>query len=211
MAKRFQVLGGGVAEAAGALTIEAEIDHRLATLAVEALVGVGEHLAGHQGALLDQNRAAFLVGQELGTRRNAARRGLLRRDAVVHHLEGELGGLTDYVLELFRVALTWRLDNDPIDALAADIGLLGAQFVDAAADDLDGLVHRLAGLGDQGLFGEHNADTLVIAGADGHVAPAGGGGQRRPDGPAQEVGGRGQLGWIRDPHGDRALHLTRDR
>ena len=34
-------------------------------------------------------------------------------------LEGELGGLANDVLELLRVALPRRLDNDPIDALAA--------------------------------------------------------------------------------------------
>ncbi len=64
------VLRRGVAEAAGADAVEAEIDHRLAGLLVEALLRGDQHLAGHHATRRSERRsgAGLLVehGDQIG-------------------------------------------------------------------------------------------------------------------------------------------------
>ena len=59
-------------------------------------------------------------------------------------VEGELRRLADDRLQPRRIAEARRLDEDAIVALALDARLGGAEFVDAAADDLDRLVDDAA-------------------------------------------------------------------
>jgi hypothetical protein len=99
-----------------------------------------------------------------------------------------------------------RLDDDPVLTLAGDVRLLGAHLVDAAPDDLDGLLHGPRRLGLEGCGHEGDAQALIGAGADSDVAATSGPGQRRADGPAKEVGGVRHLARIGDPHADRVAH-----
>jgi len=69
---------------------------------------------------------------------------LIRRHGGVDHAEIELGGLAEQFLQPGRVLQARHLDQDTIGALALDQRLHGAEFVDAALDDLDRLVDRLA-------------------------------------------------------------------
>src|SRR5262249_20102098 len=76
------------------------------------------------------------------TSRRTAIDRLLHRHRVVDHLEGQLGGLAEYVLQPLRVLQAGHLYDDAVVALTLDHRLGGAELVDALADDLDRLSHR---------------------------------------------------------------------
>ena len=69
---------------------------------------------------------------------------LLHRHRLVDHLEGQLGGLAENVLQPLRVLQARHLDQDAVVALALDDRFGRAELVDAAADDLDRLRDRRA-------------------------------------------------------------------
>ena len=190
-----------LAELLAAGAVEADIDVGLAALAVEAGLGVGEAGAGdddppaHQHAL---GLGRIAAGQQLVLRRDmAGDLGDIGR--VVQHLEGQLGGLADHALQPLRVALARRLDHDAVGALADDGRLAGAQRIDAPAQDLDRLVHRLGRARplelrrvgqDQGLVGAV-ANREIATAAAGDLTQLAQGGSRRAD-----------LGGGVDPHLD---------
>ena len=61
------------------------------------------------------------------------------RHRLVDHLEGQLGGLAENVLQPLRILQARHLDQDAVGALALDDRLGGAEFVDAPADHFDRL------------------------------------------------------------------------
>ncbi len=71
---------------------------------------------------------------------------LLDRGAGVDQLEAQLGGAAEQRLDVLGIVDPRQLHQDAVLALALNLRLLGAGLVDAAADDLDRLVHRLAPL-----------------------------------------------------------------
>ena len=76
-------------------------------------------------------------------------RRLLRRHRLVDHAEVELGGLAQISLQPRRILQTGHLHENALDAFALDGRLDQAELVDAALDDLDRLIDRLAdALGD---------------------------------------------------------------
>src|SRR3546814_16853381 len=60
----------------------------------------------------------------------------------VDHLEFELGGLAEQILQRLRILQARHLDDDPVAALLDDRRLLGAVFVATAAHDLGRDGHR---------------------------------------------------------------------
>jgi hypothetical protein len=141
---------------------------------VELAGGAGDHVAGHQLALLDQfelSLLALVVRQQLRSGGDDALGGFLGRDTVINHLEAELGRLTDDVLQLLRIGFAGGLDQDAVRALGFDAGFFGAQRVDPAADDLAGLADGLGrqdGLG----FGQDGEDDLLAITHDAEVTDA---------------------------------------
>ena len=65
-----------------------------------------------------------------------------------------------------RVLQARHLHQDAVDALALDRRLDGAEFVDAALDDLDRLLDRLADALDDGGLGQRQPDQAVAGIAD---------------------------------------------
>ncbi len=140
------VLGGRFGEGLGADAVEGEADGRTAVL-ILAGRGLLQVLAVDQHLLAHGQRAAllFVVGQQFGARRHAAGGQVLRRQGLVDHLERHLGRLADDALQLFRVALARRFDDDAVAALADDGRFLGAQGVDPLGDDAQGGVDGARG------------------------------------------------------------------
>ena len=113
-------------------------------LLVEALLGVGQHARRRPRRALDHDEARRLAWslRRAAPRRPAARRwsascGAARVSSTIWKVSLAVWPID--VLQLLRIALAGRLDGDPVGALLADVGLLGAQEVDPAADDLDRL------------------------------------------------------------------------
>ena len=90
---------------------------------------------------------------------------LIDRRGLVDQTEGELGGLAEQFLQPRRILQARHLHQDAVDALALNRWLDGAELVDAALDDLDRLLHRLADALDDGGLGRSEPDQAV-AGID---------------------------------------------
>ncbi len=91
----------------------------------------------------------------------------------VDQLEFQLRGLADQRLELARIADAGHFDEDAIAALARDRRLLGAERVDALADDVGGTLHRLIHELVDAALGRRHDDARRIDHADIPVAGAG--------------------------------------
>ena len=77
-------------------------------------------------------------------------------------MEGQLGGLSDQRLQALRITEAGRLDQDAVVALPLDRRLGGAQFVDAAVDDLDRLLDDTANPLCQAGVGIDEADQTIV-------------------------------------------------
>src|SRR5437879_3185147 len=90
--------------------------------------------------------AASLLGsrQDFVAGRQAAAPRVLDRHALVNQLKAQLGGAAQQRLDMLGIVDAGQLDEDAILPLALDRRLLGAGLVNAAADDLDRLLDRLA-------------------------------------------------------------------
>ena len=152
-----------------AVVVETESDDRLAIALIEARLRVGEILARHQHPLLDQVRRlsfGLRAGQNFGFRRHpAALLRLVGRHRLVDHAERQLGGLAEQFLEPRGILQARHLNQHAVDALALDRRLDGAKLVDAALDDLDRLLDRLADALDQRRLGGRKPDQAA-AGID---------------------------------------------
>src|SRR5262249_52979154 len=131
---------------------EPEGDDRLAGALVEAWLGIGQILAGDHHALLDQVGSTVSILEELGVRRRSVLNRLLGAYREIDQAKCELRGFADDLLEVRRILQPGHLDENAIDALALDARLDGAELVDTALHDRDGLVDRLPdALGDRRL------------------------------------------------------------
>ena len=80
---------------------------------------------------------------------------VFERDAGVDQLKGQLGGAAEQCLDVLGIVDAGQLHENAVLPLALDRRLLDPGLVDAAADDLDRLVDRLAPPG----FGRHGAEA----------------------------------------------------
>ena len=95
------VLGGHLRKAASSRAIQAKLDVGAAVLII-ALSGVSEHRPVDRDPLLDDDERAFLtvVRQRLIIGRHG--RGQIRRGhGLIDHLERELAGLANQILQFF--------------------------------------------------------------------------------------------------------------
>ena len=203
------VVGRRFPKAGGALAIEAEVDDRLSGLSVEALRSLRQHLPGYDGALLQKERPLILARQDHRTRRNASLQGFGDRDGVVHHLEGQLGGLADDGLQSLRIALAGSLHDDLVKSLPLDGGLTGAQGVDPPADDLDGLVDRPACFRVESLRRPAHPDALIGLGRE--LQPAAACGDIAAEPGPQQVEGLVRPGGVGDADGHVGTDLAEVR
>jgi hypothetical protein len=104
-------------------------------------LAVGQVVARHDRRLFEDVEHPLLVHrrQDLLARLHAFIGAV---GAAHHRLEGQPRGGADQVLQLLRRADARHLDQDPVRALALDRRLPRAGLVDAAAHDLDRLLHR---------------------------------------------------------------------
>ena len=105
------------AEALRALGVEAERDNRLVGALVEGGLRVDEVLAGNDDPVLDEIGNRRIVGR-IHYRRAGGRAAfdrLLHRHRLVDHLEGQLGGLPENVLQPLRILQARHLDQDAVD------------------------------------------------------------------------------------------------
>src|SRR6266550_1039143 len=82
--------------------------------------------------------------QDLVARRQTAASRVLDRHALVDQLKAQLGGAAQQRLHMLGIVDPRQLHEDAVLPLALDRRLLGAGLVDAATDDLDRLLDRLA-------------------------------------------------------------------
>src|SRR5262249_20921699 len=143
------ILLRGVAKAFSADAVEAEADHWLVVL--ERRLGIDQHVAADDDPLaqevvwrLPRTGRALLARQDFAPPRHSAATSVLDRHRLVYQLEGQLCRLAEQRLHMLRIIDAGQLDKDPVLPLALDCRFLGAGLVDAAADDLDRLVDRLA-------------------------------------------------------------------
>ncbi len=150
-------------EFAGAAGIEAERHDRFAGALVKARLGVGQLVAGHQHALLDEiGRFGFAGAVEnLRILGGAALLRLLRRHRGVDHAEFELGGLADDVEQPLRIAEPRHLHQNTVGALALDRRFDQAELVDALFDDRQSLVDGAADAFGDGDVGNRQPDQAV--------------------------------------------------
>ncbi len=145
------ILRRHVGEAARAGRIELEDDDRLVVVEGEIrgieLAAIDHHPLAHQvEGLLPGPRLAGLVGhrQQVVARRHVALHRFAEVARRVHQAEGQLRRLADHRFRMLRIVDAGKLHQDPVGAFARDGGLAGAELVDAAADDADRLLDRLA-------------------------------------------------------------------
>src|SRR6202022_4210021 len=79
----------------------------------------------------------------VGGRQPTAAR-VLDRDAGVDQLKGEFRGAAEKRLDVLGIVDPGKLDKDAIRSLSLDSRFLGSGLVDAAPDDRDRLIDRLA-------------------------------------------------------------------
>lgn len=139
--------------------IETERNDRLAGLLVERRLRVGEVFARNDDAILDKVRYRRIVRRVHHRRAGGgpARDCFLHGNALVDHLECQLGGLAENFLQPLRILQSRHLNQDAIGALTLDDRLGGAEFINTAADHLDRL-------------GQSGTDTIVEAGIGERVA-----------------------------------------
>ncbi len=134
---------GRFAKLARAGAVKAEIHHRLVGLLAVALAGVGQAVARHHDAALQDQTCSLPGIQErhfLIFRRNDGGIGI---GGFVHQPEGHLGGLAQKLDQALGIAETGYLHQDTVIALAFDGHLMGAHLINAAAHHFDRLLHQL--------------------------------------------------------------------
>src|ERR1700693_2195727 len=147
------ILAGRIAEAPRPGRVELEADDRLVLL--EGGLCIGQRVAAGHARLphtLSRRRGGaiappLLGGKDLVARRQATAPGFVHGHAGIHQLKCQLGGAPQQILDVLGIVDPRELDQDTVLPLTLDRRLLGASFVDAAADDLDGLLDRLAAAG----------------------------------------------------------------
>ena len=165
---------GHLAELLAAANIEAEIDHRLAIARVEARRGVGQVLALHHHLLFDR-QFARLVG--LFEHVDIAGIGA----GIGDEAEFQLRRGADDFLQAVGVLQARHFDQHAVIALALDVGLGGAEAVDAAVEHFDGLLDGALDLVVDGGVGDGEFQQAV-AGVGNVEAGAAGGGKRHQAG-----------------------------
>ncbi len=154
-------------ELARAGRIETEADDRFAVALIEAGLGVDQIAAGDEHALLDQELLAAFALENFQIRRRMGLGRLFRAHGLVDHAEVELGGLAEHFLEARRILQAGDLHENARDAFALDRRLDQAELVDAALDDLNRLIDRLAdALGDSRVGGGERDDAGVLGDVD---------------------------------------------
>ena len=134
-----------VGEAPRADGVEGEVDHPLAGLRIGAGARIGQVAAidvdppAHRDLLV----RVVLHRQEVHARRR--RRSGVRVGRLVDQLERHVRGLAEQLLDPVGIADAGQLHDDAAVALLGDLRIDHAGLVDAAADDLDRLLHRAAG------------------------------------------------------------------
>ena len=147
--------------------VESEADDRLAIALVEAGLGVGEIGAGDQYALLDQIFLPALAVENFRVRRRMGRDRLLRGHRLIDHAKIKLRGLAENFLQPRRVLQAGHLDENAVSALALNGRLDQPEFIDAALDDLDRLIDRLAdALGQRRVRGRQRNQAAVLGDID---------------------------------------------
>ena len=146
------------------MIVEAERNGPLIALLIKRRLGIGEILTRNDDPVLDQVRHGRIVGGI--HHRRASRRAtvdrFLHRHGLIHHLEGQLGGLAENVLETLRILQARHLNQNAVRALALDDRLGGAEFVDAAADHFNRLLNGGAGaIGDAGI-GQRQTEQALL-------------------------------------------------
>jgi hypothetical protein len=147
------VLRGRLAEALRPADVEAEVDDGLVGAAVEGGLGVDQLAALGDDPALHGNALAARVLRGKHVHVGGA---LLADEA-----EFELRRAAQELLQALRVLEARHLDEDAVGPLALDARLRGAGHVDAAADDLDGLLDRAAHLLGHAGIGEGQRDQPV--------------------------------------------------
>ncbi len=122
--------------------IEREVDHPFAGLRVVARLGVGQIRAVHVDAAAHGDLLAWVVlhRQEINARWRRRTGG--RIGGLVDQLERHVRGLAEQFLDAVGIADARQLHDDAAVALLGDLGVDHAGLVDAAADDLNRLLHR---------------------------------------------------------------------
>jgi hypothetical protein len=160
------ILGGHLGKLAGADGIEAKIHDRLAIL-IESRLRIDEIASGNEHALLDQIFRAPLPVENFRIGRRVRRQCLLRRGRHVDHAEIHFRRLAENLDQSAGILQAGHLHEDAAEALALDDGLDEAELVDAALDDLDRLIDRLAHpLGERGIRGRQGDETAVFRDVD---------------------------------------------
>ena len=184
-----------------AANIEAEIDDWFLGAGVEARLGIGQILALHHDALLHRQQFAGLldVFQGFDVGGIGARFG--------DKAEFELGRRSKNFLELAGILQTRHFDENTIGALPLDVGLRGAERIDAAAQHFDRLLDGAADLAFDALPGHRELDEAAFVFAHLEVRRA------RTAGKAAAGGGRQLLEFRHDPRplariGDAQLHAA---
>ena len=129
-------LGGRLSEALRAAHVEAEVDDGLVGAAVEGGLRIHEIAAIDDDATLDRHPVAALFLHRKHVHIGCS---LLGEQA-----EFELRGAAEKLLETLRVLQTRNLHQNAVGALPLDARLGRPRHVDAAANDLDGLVDGAA-------------------------------------------------------------------
>ena len=119
-------------------------------------------------------------------------------------MECKLGGLSQDRLEFLGIAFAGSSDHDPVNPLTRDAGLAGAQFVDAPADNLLGLLNCPRRFCGKRLRHEGQAKPLVVLGRDRHIAATGHASESRTDILTQLPGCSRDIGRISDPQNHRS-------
>ena len=91
---------------------------------------------------------------------------MVRVGSLIHQVKGHLRRGAEQLLDAVGVVDAGELHDDAAVALAGDLRVEHARSVDAATDDLDGLLHgsrRARGHGDR-VGGEHQGGTVRLGG-----------------------------------------------
>jgi len=131
-----------LAEQLGAARVEHEVDRHALGGGPGADARVGEDVAGHERAPLDEVRPPA-PGVSLPVEHLHARSGVLGRPGLRpgrHELELEERRLADQLLGALRILDAGQLDDDLVRALRLHRRFGDAELVDAVADDLERLV-----------------------------------------------------------------------
>ena len=119
MAKgRPNIVAGDFSELTRTLAVEGEGNDGLVVLLVETGLGIGETLAGNRHTAFDGIfRAVIGPRQDIDA---ARRRGGVRIDRCIDHVEAHLRGRTEQLAQACRVLQTGQLDENTVGADALD-------------------------------------------------------------------------------------------